>query len=115
MPSLQVLLVTLTLTPPLPLPDPYLTLTLTGVPPVMGLYTAFFPMLIFSLLTTSRHMCVPRLDFNIISILKRSYPRHYGPDALSSLLVGQIMIHPEYIGEDKQYLASVFAFIVPFP
>jgi len=60
----------------------------------MGLYTALFPLVVFALLTTSRHM-------------------HFGPDALASLLVGQIMLSPQYDGEENQYLAPIFSFIVP--
>lgn len=65
---------------------------IAGVPPVMGLYTALFPLLVFALLTTSRHM-------------------HFGPDALAALLVGQIMLSPQYEGEENQYLAPIFSFI----
>eukprot|EP01126_Amoeba_proteus_P009120 TRINITY_DN13463_c0_g1_i9.p1 TRINITY_DN13463_c0_g1~~TRINITY_DN13463_c0_g1_i9.p1 ORF type:complete len:492 (-),score=85.06 TRINITY_DN13463_c0_g1_i9:599-2074(-) len=62
---------------------------LAGVPPIVGLYTAFVPLIIFALLTTSRHVCI-------------------GPDALVSLLVGNAMSNRV---DDAQILASVLAMI----
>jgi len=61
---------------------------LAGVPPAMGLFTAWSPLIVFACMTTSRHV-------------------HVGPDALASLLVGITLFRrPEY---DPAVLAPIYA------
>lgn len=63
---------------------------LAGVPPEMGLYTAWSPLIVFACMTTSRGAA-------------------YGPDALASLLVGLTI--QNYPDVDSALLASSYALL----
>eukprot|EP01125_Pyxidicula_operculata_P014858 TRINITY_DN5002_c0_g1_i1.p1 TRINITY_DN5002_c0_g1~~TRINITY_DN5002_c0_g1_i1.p1 ORF type:complete len:660 (-),score=142.63 TRINITY_DN5002_c0_g1_i1:206-2185(-) len=64
---------------------------LAGVPPIMGLYTAWMPVIIYALMGTSRHVA-------------------FGPDALGSLLVGLMLKKTSEMDIDPVLQASAYAF-----
>eukprot|EP01128_Nolandella_sp_AFSM9_P000989 TRINITY_DN1110_c0_g1_i1.p1 TRINITY_DN1110_c0_g1~~TRINITY_DN1110_c0_g1_i1.p1 ORF type:complete len:753 (-),score=141.73 TRINITY_DN1110_c0_g1_i1:197-2347(-) len=68
--------------------------SLAEVPAQMGLYTALIPVVVFSLMTTSRHV-------------------HAGPDALASLLVGLTLVKPHAATSnlDPAHLAPIYSLI----
>ncbi|XP_058442104.1 solute carrier family 26 member 10 isoform X8 [Marmota monax] len=78
---------------------------LTSVPPVFGLYTSFFPVLIYSLLGTGRHLSTG--TFAVLSLMTGSAVERLVPEPLSRNLSG---IEKEQLDAQRVGAAAAVAF-----
>uniref|UniRef100_A0A2K6TV27 STAS domain-containing protein n=1 Tax=Saimiri boliviensis boliviensis TaxID=39432 RepID=A0A2K6TV27_SAIBB len=78
---------------------------LTSVPPVFGLYTSFFPVLIYSLLGTGRHLSTG--TFAILSLMTGSAVERLVPEPLVGNLSG---IEREQLDAQRVGVAAAVAF-----
>uniref|UniRef100_A0A2K5RXX4 STAS domain-containing protein n=1 Tax=Cebus imitator TaxID=2715852 RepID=A0A2K5RXX4_CEBIM len=78
---------------------------LTSVPPVFGLYTSFFPVLIYSLLGTGRHLSTG--TFAILSLMTGSAVERLVPEPLVGNLSG---IEREQLEAQRIGVAAAMAF-----
>ncbi|XP_040610697.1 solute carrier family 26 member 10 isoform X2 [Mesocricetus auratus] len=78
---------------------------LTSVPPVFGLYTSFFPVLIYSLLGTGRHLSTG--TFAVLSLMTGSVVERLVPEPLAGNLSG---IEKEQLEARRVGAAAAVAF-----
>ncbi|XP_073069471.1 solute carrier family 26 member 10 isoform X2 [Manis javanica] len=78
---------------------------LTSVPPVFGLYTSFFPVLIYTLLGTGRHLSTG--TFAVLSLMTGSAVERLVPEPLGGNLSG---IQREQLDAQRVEVASALAF-----
>ncbi|XP_055434622.1 solute carrier family 26 member 10-like isoform X5 [Bubalus kerabau] len=78
---------------------------LTSVPPVFGLYTSFFPVLIYTLLGTGRHLSTG--TFAVLSLMTGSAVERLVPEPLSGNLSG---IEKEQLDAQRVGAAAAVAF-----
>ncbi|XP_036750917.2 putative solute carrier family 26 member 10P isoform X19 [Manis pentadactyla] len=78
---------------------------LTSVPPVFGLYTSFFPVLIYTLLGTGRHLSTG--TFAVLSLMTGSAVERLVPEPLGGNLSG---IQREQLDAQRVGAASALAF-----
>ncbi|XP_060268878.1 solute carrier family 26 member 10 isoform X4 [Ovis aries] len=78
---------------------------LTSVPPVFGLYTSFFPVLIYTLLGTGRHLSTG--TFAVLSLMTGSAVERLVPEPLSGNLSG---IEREQLDAQRVGAAAAVAF-----
>ncbi|XP_065790838.1 solute carrier family 26 member 10-like isoform X8 [Muntiacus reevesi] len=78
---------------------------LTAVPPVIGLYTSFFPVLIYTLLGTGRHLSTG--TFAVLSLMTGSAVERLVPEPLSGNLSG---IEREQLDAQRVGAAAAVAF-----
>uniref|UniRef100_A0A8D2D318 SLC26A/SulP transporter domain-containing protein n=1 Tax=Sciurus vulgaris TaxID=55149 RepID=A0A8D2D318_SCIVU len=78
---------------------------LTSVPPVFGLYTSFFPVLIYSLLGTGRHLSTG--TFAVLSLMTGSAVERLVPEPLTRNLSG---IEKEQLDAQRVGAAAAVAF-----
>ncbi|XP_062932389.1 solute carrier family 26 member 10-like [Cynocephalus volans] len=78
---------------------------LTSVPPVFGLYTSFFPVLIYSLLGTGRHLSTG--TFAVLSLMTGSAVERLVPEPLGGNLSG---IEREQLDAQRVGTAAAMAF-----
>ncbi|XP_013376361.1 PREDICTED: solute carrier family 26 member 10 isoform X2 [Chinchilla lanigera] len=78
---------------------------LTSVPPVFGLYTSFFPVLIYSLLGTGRHLSTG--TFAVLSLMTGSAVERLVPEPLARNLSG---IEREKLDAQRVGVAAALAF-----
>ncbi|XP_040089007.1 solute carrier family 26 member 10-like isoform X5 [Oryx dammah] len=78
---------------------------LTSVPPVFGLYTSFFPVLIYALLGTGRHLSTG--TFAVLSLMTGSAVERLVPEPLSGNLSG---IEREQLDAQRVGAAAAVAF-----
>ncbi|XP_020143102.1 solute carrier family 26 member 10 [Microcebus murinus] len=79
---------------------------LTSVPPVFGLYTSFFPVLIYSLLGTGRHLSTG--TFAVLSLMTGSAVERLVPEPLVGNLSG---IEREQLDAQRVGAAAALAFV----
>ncbi|XP_045645690.1 solute carrier family 26 member 10-like [Ursus americanus] len=78
---------------------------LTSVPPVFGLYTSFFPVLIYTLLGTGRHLSTG--TFAVLSLMTGSAVERLVPEPLGGNLSG---IEREQLDAQRVGVAAALAF-----
>nr|XP_051688920.1 solute carrier family 26 member 10 isoform X1 [Oryctolagus cuniculus] len=78
---------------------------LTSVPPVFGLYTSFFPVLIYSLLGTGRHLSTG--TFAVLSLMTGSVVERLVPEPLAGNLSA---VEREQLDDQRVGAASALAF-----
>ncbi|XP_020018858.1 solute carrier family 26 member 10 isoform X2 [Castor canadensis] len=78
---------------------------LTSVPPVFGLYTSFFPVLIYSLLGTGRHLSTG--TFAVLSLMTGSAVERLVPEPVAGNLSG---IEREQLDAQRVGVAAAVAF-----
>ncbi|KAM9073496.1 solute carrier family 26 member 10-like isoform 2-T2 [Megaptera novaeangliae] len=78
---------------------------LTSVPPVFGLYTSFFPVLIYTLLGTGRHLSTG--TFAVLSLMTGSAVERLVPEPLEGNLSG---IEREQLDAQRVGVAAAMAF-----
>ncbi|KAM4881840.1 solute carrier family 26 member 10-like [Thomomys bottae] len=78
---------------------------LTSVPPVFGLYTSFFPVLIYSLLGTGRHLSTG--TFAVLSLMTGSAVERLVPDPVAGNLSGS---EREQLDAQRVGMAAAVAF-----
>jgi MFS superfamily sulfate permease-like transporter len=87
--------------------------SLAGLPAKYGLYTAFFPAVIYFMLGTQHFLSVAlHVQGSLMAPAGTSKQLSIGPDALSSLLVGIILSNSAVAGNLPTEVVTAFGFLV---
>lgn len=92
----------------------FIVASLAGLPAKYGLYTAFFPAIIYFILGTKLPKSHPQEPYTHgqVSIAGTSKQLSIGPDALSSLLVGIILSNQAVSDKAPTEVVTAFGFLV---
>nr|AAI21313.1 solute carrier family 26, member 6 [Xenopus tropicalis] len=83
---------------------------LAGVPPVYGLYSSFFPVLLYAIFGTSRHISPG--TFAVISVMVGSVTESLVPSELYTLPGNETLINITARDNDRVAVASALTFLV---